>query len=96
MNLFLDDIREINDVYVVKPEQKWKCVRSYKQFIKYIKEYGVPEFLSLDHDLGQGKNGCDCAKWLIDNGYKIKKFNVHSSNPVGKKNIMDVLTDRNK
>ena len=32
--------------------KEWVVVRSYGQFIKWIKENGLPEFISFDHDLG--------------------------------------------
>jgi hypothetical protein len=41
------------------------------------------------------KTGLDCAKWLVefclDKNLKMCPFQVHSMNPVGKKNIIDLL-----
>lgn len=87
-NLFLDDIRNPNDcIHYMKNKKKyikwdWKIVRTYDEFVKYIKENGMPENISFDHDLSyehynyQGceipydklteKTGYDCAKWLIN------------------------------
>ncbi len=85
--LWVDDIRLI-------PDETWNVVRSYPQFVKFIKKYGVPYLISFDHDLGTGsKTGYDCVKWLVDNGYQIKKFECHSSNPLGKANILALLTN---
>lgn len=54
-------------------------VKNLYQFIDYIKENGLPEFVSFDHDLnnrGGGEelsdeqklsnNGVNCAKWLVN------------------------------
>lgn len=39
--------------------------------------------------------GYDCAKWLVnycmDNNHKLPKYNIQSSNPVGKENIDGLL-----
>lgn len=42
--LFLDDIREPWD-------DSWDVVRSAKEFKQYIKENGIPNVISYDHDL---------------------------------------------
>lgn len=43
------------------------------------------------------KNGYDCAKWLVDycmdKNIDVPPFNVHSSNPAGKENIMSYLNN---
>lgn len=57
--LFLDDIRIPKDaIGLVNPnlnrfyfESDWVVVRSYDEFINYIKSNGVPDFVSFDHDL---------------------------------------------
>jgi hypothetical protein len=58
--LFLDDFREPLDVleyseysehltnYVILA---WDVVKSYKEFIHYIKINGLPDIVSFDHDL---------------------------------------------
>lgn len=42
------------------------------------------------------KTGYDCAKWLVnyymDNNLQVPKWNIQSSNPVGKDNINGLLT----
>ena len=44
--------------------------------------------------------GYDCAKWLVDyiydNNLKLPNYQVHSGNPVGKKNIQDYLANASK
>jgi len=54
-SLYLDDIRQPEDTYSYTHNQLylmgWNVVRIYDQFIKIIKELGVPDMISLDHDL---------------------------------------------
>ena len=78
--------------------------RSFDEAVSIIKENGVPNFISFDHDLGVDcdgnilKTGYDLAKWLVnsdlDNEYTLPfnfKYKVHSQNPVGKRNIISLL-----
>ncbi len=59
---------------------------------------GLPEYVSFDHDLAdisdshKEKTGYDCVKWLVDycidnKIIKFPNYQVHSANPIGKKNI---------
>jgi len=114
--LFLDDLRHpplhLNRMFDV--------VRSYDDFVEYIETYGVPELISMDHDLDREhtlffydnggfrnppdpkfenfkfKTGYDCALWLIEyckgNNLELKKVIVHSHNPIGSKNIYEVIS----
>lgn len=54
--LYLDDIRnpKIGD---------WIVVRSYDEFISHIEKHGMPELISLDHDLGE-----EHTKFFFDMG----------------------------
>ena len=97
MKLYLDDLRTPIKEYDF-------IVRSYDEAIFIIKKYGMPNFISFDHDLGIDENGAllksgfDVAKWIVNSDIKkqIKlpsdfSFKVHSQNPVGKKNIISLL-----
>lgn len=90
-NLYLDDLRPIPDGFV--------GVRSYVEFVNYISQNGLPDFISFDHDLGLEESGFDCAKWLVnyclDTDYRLPQFDVHSQNPVGKENILSLLNNFN-
>lgn len=85
--LYLDDLRPIPNNFI--------GVRDYDGFVKFITEQSLPNFISFDHDLGEGKTGYDCAKFLVefclDKNLKLPKFFVHSQNPVGKENIEKLL-----
>lgn len=88
--------------------EEWDIVRNYKEFVEHINLVGLPDIISFDHDLADHlldkdrnilseKTGYDCAKWLIeycmDNNEELPKFIVHSMNPVGTKNIKDLLNN---
>ena len=68
---------------------------SYEEFVAYLQRYGLPDFISFDHDLGEGLSGYDCAKYLVDycldHQLALPAFAVHSQNPVGKENIERLL-----
>lgn len=83
MFLYLDDIRnpKLNSLYIV---------RNYEDCIDYLKNNTV-YFLSLDHDLGEEKTGYDVAKFLVQEGIEIEHINIHSANPVGRDNIIQLI-----
>ena len=87
--IYLDDVRTIPEGFI--------GLRSFTEFITYIKANGLPDFISFDHDLGLQESGYDCAKWLVayclDNEMKLPDFVVHSQNPVGKQNIASLLSN---
>lgn len=90
-SLFLDDVREAPIGFDV--------VRSFEEFTAYIEKNGVPDLISFDHDLGYNessseKTGYDCAKWLLDNGHTLKRWRIHSANPVGAERIRNLLEGR--
>jgi hypothetical protein len=81
-------------------------IRSYDEAIHHIQKNGMPNFISFDHDLGVNtngkiaKSGYDLAKWLVDMAIDDEiifpadfHFQVHSVNPVGKKNIECLLNN---
>lgn len=55
--LFLDDIRvpytvfEYTGLNFYFSNNHWHIVRNYEQFVQYIEQNGLPEFISFDHDL---------------------------------------------
>lgn len=54
--LFLDDIRMPAEAYeytqqTIFIEEEWIIVRSYKDFVDWIEQHGLPIFISFDHDL---------------------------------------------
>lgn len=52
MYLFLDDERKPYDVKWVRlPFATWEIARNYNEFVILVTKYGVPKFVSFDHDL---------------------------------------------
>ena len=95
--LFLDDLREpFDNEYIV--------VRTAQEAVDLVLEKGCPSFISFDHDLGEKDGnllptGYDFAKWLVNADMEKNiimedfAFQVHSANPVGKKNIESYLNN---
>ncbi len=100
--LFLDDIRTIEMVYDKSEESKFDIVRTYDEFVQYIRSKGLPNFISFDNDLGLDEygnvapDGYAAAKWLV---YESEldlinlEFKVHSANPVAAEQIKGLLNN---
>lgn len=89
-------------VYDKSMESEFDIVRTYEDFVDYIKVNGLPQFISFDNDLGLDQNGeiapdgYAAAKWLVyESGLDLinLKFNVHSANPVAAKQIEGLLNN---
>jgi hypothetical protein len=97
--LFLDDERE--------PVAPWwyngecKVARTFDEAEALVMEFGIPELISFDHDLGdQVKTGHYFALWLItkemDGELRFPDnfaYSIHSMNPVGARNIDSLLNN---
>lgn len=57
--LFFDDIRTPEMVYDTTEATDFIVVTNYVDFVQYIKQNGLPEFISFDNDLGLDEN----EKW---------------------------------
>ena len=86
--LFLDDERwPEQDTWVPLPSRmrgQYVIVRSYDEFVKAVKEYGVPKFVTFDHDLAEEhyKEGFAGVAPLYDQykektGYHAAEWLVH-------------------
>ena len=100
--LFLVDIRSVDMVYDKSMENDFDIVRSYDEFIEYIRKNGLPHFISFDNDLGldiKGEvapDGYAAAKWLVyESGLDLKnlEFKVHSANPIASEQIRGLLNN---
>jgi hypothetical protein len=101
--LFLDDIRFPADVrHNYGPLRDVVICRTMDDAVWCIEQYGLPTFISFDHDLadvhyiiGDGeKTGYTFAKWfcdyIMDHNLRLPAgfgYLVHSMNPVGAENI---------
>jgi hypothetical protein len=71
--LFLDDIRQPKDAINLVPshlnkmywEKDWHVVKDYKEFVKWISFYGVPDLISFDHDLADIHYEVDYNDWEL-------------------------------
>lgn len=73
-NLFLDDLRNPEDCfgYTKQPAylmEDWLIVRDYDEFVRTIKELGIPKVISLDHDLADFHYKEENQKTLTDEVY---------------------------
>ena len=109
-NMFIDDERNPADATWAAWHNDYAngfvdfvVVRNKMQVIQAIFDHDkvAPNFVSFDHDLGDGEpTGYDIARWIVDGDMdKIIsipsgfEFYVHSQNPVGKKNIEAYLNN---
>lgn len=89
LNVWLDDVRE-------PPNGFWVIVRDYTTAL-LILQTGLVQLISFDHDLGSDADGYpkfsgyDVVRWLEGEvragNLPAPKIQVHSANPVGRKNI---------
>lgn len=63
MKLFLDDKRTLDMIYPDANTKEWIIVRDFDEFVRYINKYGLPKFISFDHDLS-----FEHTKWYFENG----------------------------
>ena len=93
MKLFLDDVRNPDNVY---PEEAgWTVVRTANEAINALKEFDF-SVVSLDHDLGTIETGYSVLAWLekevAENMMTAPKdIRIHSANPVGRKRMEAAL-----
>ena len=107
-NLFIDDERIPADVTwtdyktrIKYKSEEWVIARSFKEVKSVISEFGFPDFISFDHDLGYNQQtGYIICQWLcdliMDEKYQFPEnfeFFVNSKNPVGAKNIQTYMNN---
>ncbi|WP_289136333.1 cyclic-phosphate processing receiver domain-containing protein [uncultured Brevibacillus sp.] len=88
INLYVDDLRDCPNGF--------KVARSYEDAIDYLNNHHI-HILSLDHDLGEDKQGnllktgYDLVKYICEYGARIDKIYLHTDNPVGRTNMYETL-----
>jgi hypothetical protein len=92
--LFLDDERQISDVQL-PADMSVFLARSVAQATAYVEEFGAPNFMSLDHDLGGDETAMQFVHWLLEqyelDPKEFPQYQVHSQNPVGKANLIALV-----
>ena len=81
-------------------------LKNYEEFIYWLKasywdvDYVFPTLICFDHDLGEEKTGFDCVKFLVEfcdkNNIELPICTCHSSNPVGRENILSYINSYKK
>jgi predicted AlkP superfamily phosphohydrolase/phosphomutase len=97
-------MESLKEIFIYVDDERWPqtipdrmayCVcRTYREAIDKLKFYMSHEtkiILDLDHDIQCKQTGYDIAKWVVDSGYNNLCFACHSMNPVGRKNIIELL-----
>ncbi|CAM1362848.1 cyclic-phosphate processing receiver domain-containing protein [Tenacibaculum xiamenense] len=100
--LFLDDLRTVDMIYHKSMISEFDVVRTFDEFVFYIKTNGLPDFISFDNDLGLDEDGnlapdgYAVVKWLVyDSGLDLSQleYKVHSANPVAAEQIRGLLNN---
>lgn len=85
--LYVDDIRTPN--FWDNEKINTTICRTFGEAIdKLTDNYDV---IDLDHDLGEEKTGYDICKYIVENEIKIPIVVIHTSNPVGRQNMKQLL-----
>ncbi|MGD6876842.1 cyclic-phosphate processing receiver domain-containing protein [Bacillus infantis] len=93
INLYVDDLRDCPEGF--------KIARDFKQAIYILENFDV-DILSLDHDLGEDKEGnllptgYDLVKYFCEKGLKVNRIYLHTDNPVGRENMYKTLLGARK
>lgn len=100
--IWLDDEREIPSIWKTRIEKEenfeYKIFRTAEDLIKWYNEnLGKYDkvFISFDYDLSSGNTGYDMAKYIVKYNLQLDGYTVHSMNPIGSKNIIEILNRYN-
>ena len=86
--LWVDDLRPVPYDYV--NEFEVRIARSYDEAISELHRFRY-DVICLDHDLGEGPTGYDLCKYIIAKHIYCPEYRIHTSNPVGRKNMAEFL-----
>lgn len=79
-HLFLDDFRVPSEVtWVALPRVAWVMARNYNEFVKCIRERGIPIYVTFDHDLAEAHypTKVQTGKEIIDYDSMKEKSGYH-------------------
>lgn len=88
--LYVDDIRKPNIIRYSTYSYEIIVSKNYDDAINML---NICKFnaIDLDHDLGEEKTGYDICKYIIENNIKLNRVYIHTSNPVGRDNMKQLL-----
>lgn len=72
--LYLDDVR--TPTTTMPGYEPWVVVRNYEDFTTWITEYGVPDFISFDHDLAD-EHVNDYFNQFYQQGYQHPSYDTY-------------------
>ena len=89
-SLWIDD--QLDEVPGRKTPPGFLGAKSCEEAKELVIAHGIPEFMDLDHDLGE-ESVMTFLKWLADEfpDGPVPEWEVHSQNPIGKQNINSFL-----
>lgn len=93
-SLWIDDQVQDPDVPARHSPPGWVGCSGVDSARMMVMLLGLPERVSLDHDLGEGKpSGMDFLKWWFQEfpDSPPQDWNIHSANPVGADNMRSYL-----
>lgn len=93
--LWLDDVRNPEIFAERLYHREFTCLlwaRDTEQACYFVKTFGLPDFMALDHDLGlsysgRGQTSMKFLRWLSRYSDDCPEYGIHSDNPEGAKNI---------
>ena len=91
--LWVDDQYDDPNTPNRHPSASFLPARNVEEACILINKNGMPDFMQLDHDLGNNDKITTFLRWLAyeyPNG-PIPEYNIHSENPVGKKNAESIM-----
>lgn len=90
--LWLDDQIDDPDAPARHIPEGFVGAASIKQAQRLIETFGLPSFMSLDHDLGTGE-AVTLVRWMEARFQDDlpPDYVIHSANPVGKANLISLL-----
>lgn len=94
MKLWIDDdaLTPGMEHFRYPPDDSWHIVTSVKEAKEFVKLYGFPEELGIDHDLGE-ESVMSFLYWLEERypDACAPKWSIHSMNPVGAENVKSFM-----
>ena len=91
--LWIDDLRD-------PPDNRWVVAVTLEEAIDFIRDYGLPDVISFDHDLGGEDITMRVVHFIVESYLDGKLevpdgflFRVHSANVVGAENIRSLMTN---
>lgn len=86
--LWVDDLRPVPNEYRDEYHVVW--ARDYDEAVAELHRFRY-DVICLDHDLGEGPTCYDLCKYIIAKHIYCPEYRIHTSNPVGRKNMTELL-----